>query len=92
MKNKNAQSITTSFENIFMNSKIFHNLIERDSGKEILDEFFAHFLKKNHIQRSSRYTSLRIVFAERFNRTIGDLLKTPVLKVVMLIGMMNCPY
>ena len=39
---------------------------------------FIEFLKLNDINRYSRYTSKGAVFAERFNRTIRDLLKKPV--------------
>ena len=39
---------------------------------------FIEFLKLNDIKRYSRYTSKGAVFAERFNRTIRDLLKKPV--------------
>ena len=39
---------------------------------------FNDFLKLNDIKRYSRYTSKGAVFAERFNRTIRDLLKKPV--------------
>ena len=37
-------------------------------------------LNKNNIKRSSRYTSRAAVFAERFNRTIRDLLEKPVVE------------
>ena len=39
---------------------------------------FIDFLKLNDIKRYSRYTSKGALFAERFNRTIRDLLKKPV--------------
>ena len=41
------------------------------STKFLITDLF----KKNNIKRYSRYTSLRAVFAERFNRTIEDHLK-----------------
>ena len=39
---------------------------------------FQDFLNKNNIKIYSRNSSLGSVFAERFNRTIRDLLKKPV--------------
>ena len=75
LKNKNAQTIKDSFENILINSKRKPNLIESDRGKEFYNNIFQDFLNKNNIKLYSRNTSLGAVFAERFNRTIRDLLK-----------------
>ena len=75
LKNKNAQTIKDSFENILINSKRKPNLIESDRGKEFYNNLFQDFLNKNNIKLYSRNTSLGAVFAERFNRTIRDLLK-----------------
>ena len=78
LKNKNGQKIKNSFENILINSKRKPNLIESDRGKEFYNNIFQDFLNKNNIKLYSRNTSLGAVFAERFNRTIRDLLKKPV--------------
>ena len=75
LKNKNAQTIKDSFENILIISKRKPNLIETDRGKEFYNNIFQDFLNKNDIKLYSRNTSLGAVFAERFNRTIRDLLK-----------------
>ena len=75
LKNKNAQTIKNSFENILINSKRKPDLIETDRGKEFYNNIFQDFLNKNNIKLYSRNTSLGAVFAERFNRTIRDLLK-----------------
>ena len=75
LKNKNAQTIKDSFENILINSKRKPNLIETDRGKEFYNNIFQDFLNKNNIKLYSRNTYLGAVFAERFNRTIRDLLK-----------------
>ena len=75
LKNKNAQTIKDSFENIMISSKRKPNLIETDRGKEFYNNIFQDFLNKNDIKLYSRNTSLGAVFAERFNRTIRDLLK-----------------
>ena len=75
LKNKNAQTIKDSFENILINSKRKPNLIESDRGKEFYNIIFQDFLNKNDIKHYSRNSSYGAVFAERFNRTIRDLLK-----------------
>ena len=56
-------------------SKRKPNLIETDRGKEFYNNIFQDFLNKNDIKLYSRNTSLGAVFAERFNRTIRDILK-----------------
>ena len=75
LKNKNAQTIKDSFENILISSKRKPNLIESDRGKEFYNNIFQDFLNKNNIKLYSRNSSYGAVFAERFNRTIRDLLK-----------------
>ena len=75
LKNKNAQTIKDSFENILISSKRKPNLIETDRGKEFYNNIFQDFLNKNNIKLYSRNSSYAAVFAERFNRTIRDLLK-----------------
>ena len=75
LKNKYAQTIKDSFENILISSKRKPNLIETDRGKEFYNNVFQDFLNKNDIKLYSRNSSYGAVFAERFNRTIRDLLK-----------------
>ena len=75
LKNKNAQTIKDSFENILIKSKRKPNLIETDRGKEFYNNFFQDFLNKNNIKLYPRNSSYGAVFAERFNRTIRNLLK-----------------
>ena len=74
IKNKNAQTIKDSFENIIMSSKRKPKSIESDRGKEIYNNIFQDFLNRNNIKLFSRNSSVGAVFAERFNRTIRDLL------------------
>ena len=50
LKNKNAQTIKDSFENILINSKRKTNLIESDRGKEFFNNIFQDFLNKNNIK------------------------------------------
>ena len=78
LRNKNAQTIKDSFENILMSSKRKPNLIESDRGKEFYNNIFQDFLNKNNIKLYSRNSSYGAVFAERFNLTIRNLLKRPV--------------
>ena len=78
LKNKNALTIKDSFENIIISSKRKPNLIETDRGKEFYNNIFQDFLNKNNIKLYSRNSSYGAVFAERFNRSIRDLLKRPV--------------
>ena len=75
LKNKNAQTIKNSLENILIISKRKPNLIESDRGRELYNNIFQDFPNKNNIRLYSRNTSLGAVFAERCNRTIRDLLK-----------------
>ena len=78
LKNTNAQTIKDSFENILISSKRSPNLIETDRGKEFYDNNFQDLLNKNNIKLYSRNTSYGAVYAERFNRSLRDLLKKPV--------------
>ena len=78
LKNKNAQTIKDSFEKILISSKRKPTLMQSDRGNEFYNNIFQDFLNKNNIKVSSRNTSYGAVFAERFNRTIRDLLKKPV--------------
>ena len=86
LKNKYAQSITDAFSQIVESSKRKPNLLETDDGKEYVNIIFRDFLNKHYIKRLARNTALGAVFAERFNRTIRNLLKKSVLKKEMLIG------
>ena len=46
--------------------------------KEFCNNIFQNFLDYNKIKLYSRNSSFGSVYAERFNRTIRDLPKTPV--------------
>ena len=50
-------------------------MIEKDDGSEFVNKLFNNLLNTKKIKRYSRNTALGAVFAERFNRTIRDLLK-----------------
>ena len=78
LKNKYAQSITDAFSEIIKSSNRKPNLLETDDGKEYVNKIFNEFLNNNKIKRYSRYTDKGAVFAERFNKTIRNLLKKPI--------------
>ena len=61
-----------------ISSKRKSNLIESDRGKEFYNKIFLDFLIKNNVKLYSRNSSYGAVFAERFNRSIRNLLKKPV--------------
>ena len=61
-----------------ISSKGKPGLIESDRGKEFYNNIIQNFLIENNIKHYSRNISDGAVFAERFNRTIKDLLKRPV--------------
>ena len=58
-----------------ISSKRKPNLIESDRGKEFYNNIFQDFLIKNSIKIFSGKSLYDAVFAERFNRTIRDLLE-----------------
>ena len=78
LKNKNAQTITNSFENILLGSKRKPNLIESVRGRHFYNEKFQIFLNINNFEHYSRNNSVVAVIAKVFYRIIRDLLKTPV--------------
>ena len=58
-----------------ISSKRKPNLLEGDRDRGFYNNIFQDFLNKNNIKLYSRNSSYGAVFAERFNRTIRDLLK-----------------
>ena len=66
-----------SLEDILISSKKKTIRIETDRGKGFYNGIFQDFSNNKNIKQYSRNTSFS-VFAERFNRTIRDLLKRPV--------------
>ena len=78
MKNKHAHSKTDAFFEILNSSNRKTNLLETDYGKEYVHKNFFDFLNNINIKRYSRYTDKGAAIAERFNRTILNILKKPV--------------
>ena len=58
-----------------ISSKRKPNLIETDRGKEFYNSIFQNFLQNNNIKPYSRNSSMGAVFAERLNKSMGNLLK-----------------
>ena len=75
LKNKYAQSITDAFSQIIKTLRRKPNLLETDDGKEYNNKNFSEFSNNHNIKRYSRNTALGAVFAERFNRTLRNILK-----------------
>ena len=61
-----------------LSSKTKPNSIETERGKEFNNNIFQTFLNKYSIKIYSRNTSLGAVIAERFNKSIRNLIKRPV--------------
>ena len=78
VKNKYAQSITDAISQNIKTSRRKPNLLETDDGKEYVNEISNEFVNNHNIKKYSRNTALGAVFAERFNRTIRNLLKKPL--------------
>ena len=79
MKIPLAQTKVDEFsKNLFFASKCKSILIETDNRKEYVNKRLNDFLKRNYIRRYFQNTSKGAVSAERFNRTIGKLVKKPV--------------
>ena len=76
-KNKYAQSIADSSSQIVKSSKRKPNLLETDDGKEYVYKSFNEVLNNHNLKRYSRNTALKAVSAEKFNRTIRNLIMKP---------------
>ena len=78
LKNKYAQSITDAFSQILKSSKRKPNPFETDDGEEYVNESFNEFLNNRNLKRFYSNTALGTVFAEKFKKTVRNLLKKPV--------------
>ena len=78
LKNKYAQSKTDEISQTIKTSRRKPNLLETDDGKEYVNKIFNEFLNNHNIKRFSRNTDFGEVFAERFNKTIRNLLKKSI--------------
>ena len=66
------------FLKLIKHQEVNQIIYETDDGREYVNKIFSDFLNNHNIKRYSRNTALGAVFAERFNRTIRNLLKKPV--------------
>ena len=78
LKNKNSQTITNEFSNIYHHRKDLQIKIHSDRGKEFHNSVFQNFLKLKNIDLYSTFTDKGAVIAERVNKTIRNLLKKPI--------------
>ena len=78
MKNKYAQSKTDAFSQVVKSSKLEPILLKTDDGKEYVNKNFNIILNNHNNTRCSRNTALGAVFAQKFRRTIRNLLKKPI--------------
>ena len=77
LKNRNAQTIKDIFQKVFMNQKDHLTYSKEIEIEDFYNSIFQSFSNNNNSKLFSRNTSLGAVFAERFLRTIRDLLKRP---------------
>ena len=78
LKNKYSQTITNEFSNIITTSKRKPLKIESNRGSEFYNSIFQNFLKAKNKHLYSRFTDKGPSIAERFIRTIRNILKKPV--------------
>ena len=88
LKNKNAQTIKDSFENILTNSKRKPNLVESDRGKEFYNNIFQDFLNKNNIKLYSKIVHMVLFLLKDLIEQSEIYLKRSFSNKVMLIGLM----
>ena len=77
-QNKNSQTLKDFFEKILISSKRKPNLIESDRVKEFYNNISQNFSNNINTKHYSRNSSFCAVFAEKFNRTVRNLLKRQV--------------
>ena len=78
LKIKYAQTKTDAISQTIKTSKPKPNLFETDDGEENVNKSLNEFLNNNSFERYSPYTDKGAVYAERFSKTVRDLLKKPV--------------
>ena len=78
LKNKKAQSIKEALEILMKSSRRKTHKVETDEESKLVNKLFTNLLNNKNVRRFSRNTSVGVVFAEKPNRTIRDLLNKPV--------------
>ena len=82
LKNKAAETVTNAFSIITRKCNREPSLIESEDGRKYIKRFVAEFLYSKDVKRYKSDTKRTAVFAERFHRTIRDLVKEPVFEKV----------
>ena len=77
-KDNTGQSTTTAFRKLIEKEMRKPQKVWSDKGKEFYNKTFLDFLKEQNIQIYSTNSDLKVVFVERFNRTLLDLIKEPM--------------
>jgi molecular chaperone GrpE (heat shock protein) len=72
LKTKSSQEITAAFEKLFLNIK--PRKLWTDQGTEFTNNQFKKFLVDNNIELYHVYNEGKAVIAERFNRTLGEMI------------------
>ena len=80
LKNKYAQSLTDAFSEFIKSSNGKPNVLETDDGKEYIRKIFNEFSHNHKFKKYPRSTALGAVSARRFNRTVRNLPKKPILE------------
>ena len=89
LKNKNAQTIRDSFENILISSKRKPDLIETDRGKEFYNNIFQDFLNEKTISNFIQEIVHTVLFLLRDTTLLLEIYSNdPFLKKEMVIGLM----
>ena len=70
LKDKSGKTTTNGLKNLFEKAKRKPEKIWSDRGKEFYNKTFLDFLKEQNIHIYSTNSDLKVVFVERFNRTI----------------------
>ena len=78
LKDKSGKSTTTAFKKLIETSKRKPQKVWTDRGKEIYNQTFVHYLNEQNIRIYSTHSDLKAVLVERFNRTLLDLIKEPM--------------
>lgn len=70
LKNKGGEEVLKGFKSI----KEYPSSLWVDEGKEFYNKEVKEYCKENNIDMYHTYSGLKSVFAERFNRTLRDLI------------------
>jgi hypothetical protein len=72
LKTKSSQEIAAAFEKLFLNTK--PRKLWTDQGTEFTNNQFKRFLADNNNELYHVYNEGKTVIAERFNRTLGEMI------------------